>query len=540
MLVVANSGNLREEAPVLNMKEMMSDHEVVRNEDWFPVFKRNCSRVAVTGDSWHSLVSIRGSIFESSNHAFDEIRVGGIRCPIHNMKSICKLGNKTIVDLVVAIDPTAIDSKWSGWTFDITFPSGFTPLCYVSSNQPLQYLAIVFESIGIMAVDITPVSFSLIWDIPERSSVELNGNIIASEQYHKLEVLNATPGTDFVVKVNSEVSDAYATVSLQTPLQSFDNMKLFYASRKRNLNSYDLVGVKSETVTYLRKEGIIEGGQQVKLTENTEVSVVVSGDSFSVVDGKNMYIVPDYSVDEDQFVCLEDESQASHVVKFDKSESYVEYNDQIYPHGTSFTMTSSLPDCRTCARTFAVVKGSIILVVENILTDFPGGNEKAAQIMSSGDLVIRDLLMRSSFQVTEKVDGEMTYGKNSFYVYNPVDGTTKECTRISYGLTDAGDTGSMSLDVLDGNTDGIVNTLWSDPYKTSITSRNDTEILTATFNTGGLSFDSDKGDIYFGADKDFRIHFQDQSGLDPAMLQIQSLGSDNAYVTRFLITAEPP
>lgn len=78
----------------------MTSNEVSRNAQWFPIFKHNCKKVVVTGKSWHSLVSIRGSLFESISSHIDEIRVGGIRCPIHRVDKVCNLG--TIVDLVVA------------------------------------------------------------------------------------------------------------------------------------------------------------------------------------------------------------------------------------------------------------------------------------------------------------------------------------------------------------------------------------------------------------------------------------------------------
>lgn len=544
MLVVASTTNVRGEDPRLDMVSLMPPNEVGRNQSWVPIFKRNCKKVVVTGDFWHSLVSIRGSLFESTHMTFDEIRVGKsdsdlFRCPIHKVDKVCTLGNKTIVDLTVAIDPTLIQRKESGWTFHVDFPLGFTPMCYSSKTSSLQYLAILFQSLGVMAVDVTPVSYTLIWDIPEKCSVELDLETVAENQYHKLEVLNTTPNTKSMVKVRSEVSSSYATVEVETPEMNTDTMRKFYMSRKRT-DYFDLEGVKEETVSYLRKNGILKSGQKVRATTGL-LTVVVSGDTKPLEGAENIYVVPDFSIsdmDNSQFICLEDESQTNHVIEFDKSESYVKYKDRVYPHGSSFSVINN-----NTSRTIAVVKGSIILVVEEPTSDFPGGDAAALQVISSGDLVVRDLVMRCSSQVTEKVDGDNTYGRNSFYVYSPDDGTTKECTRVSHGLNDAGDTGSIQVDLLytNENSDQVmVNTISSDPAKTSITARDSsTEVVTATFDAGGLSFDSDNGNIYFGADKDFRIHYAEASGLDPAMLQIQSLSAGD-YLTRFLITAEPP
>lgn len=223
------------------------------------------------------------------------------------------------------------------------------------------------------------------------------------------------------------------------------------------------------------------------------------------------------------------------MIEFDKSESFVKYVDQVYPHGSSFRVNSHV---------ISVVQGSIILVVKEDSDPslFPGENVYSTQVLTSGDLVVRYLIMRSSSQVTEKVSGDTTYGKNSFYVYDPTAGTTKEVSRISHGMDDAGETGSVSVDLLYTDSVGgesIANTILTQPSSTTITSRDDTEVISATFSSEGLFFDSNNGNIYFGADKDFRIHYEEASGLDPAMLQIQSLdGTD--YFTRFLITAEAP
>lgn len=576
MLVVASTSN---SGLNIDMEQMMPTHKIGKSESWIPIFKRNCTCVVVTGDSWHSLASIRGALFVSSLSdevlgEMDEIRVGKSgselsRCPIHRVDKVCTHGNKTIVDLVVAIDPTGISRKECGWTFEVEFPPGFTPLCYTSKSSTLQYLAILFRGIGVMAVDITPVSYTLIWDIAEVCSVDFGENILHN-QFHKLEVLNSTPGTKQNVIVRSERSDLYATVEVETPELNRENMCKFYLSRKRKVDAdpkggqcylFDLEGVRTETVSYLRKNCILRSGQKVRMSTNNTtlsgehstrgpqtMSVAVSGDTISLQNGanNNIYVVPDFSVAGDsdhQFICLEDESHTSHVIEFDKSESYVKYKDVVYPHGTSFPI---MVGQNNQLRSVAVVKGSIILRCEDFTPSIiPDGPAVALQVMSSGDLVIRDLVMRCSSQIIEKVNGDTTFGRNSFFVYFPDNGTTKECTRVSHGVNDMGDTGTMSVDLLytdENSNEKVVNTFVSNPAQTSITSRDSSnDVVTATFNATGLSFDSDKGDIYFGADKDFRIHYEEESVAtsDPAMLQIQSL-SHGSYTTRFLITAEPP
>lgn len=536
MLVVASTTNCRTECPKLAMSSLMLPDSVGKSDEWSPVFKRGCSRVVVTGEKWYSLVHVRGSMFDIAG-VTDEIRVSGTRCPIHRVDKVCTIGNKSIVDLVVAIDPTCVEKHDGSWSFDVSFPLGFTPMCYSSKGSSLQHIAILFKETGVMAIDVSPVSYTLLWDTPDPCRVLVDSKVIAEEQFHKLEVLNTSPGETFSVRVES--SSGVFVMEVTTPWVDRVSMGKFYRSRKRSSDEYDLEGVEEGTVKYLRKNGILKSGHRVRVTPKNSshsrlTSVVVSGDTVPLVKGNNMYVIPDFSVEDSQFICLEDDTSVSHVIEFDKSESFVKYRDRVYPHGSNFLVQS---------RAVSVVQGSIILEISaDVPFDFPGGDSTALQTVTSGDLVIRDVVMRSSSQVVEKVVDDTTYGKNSFFVYNSSDGTTTECTRFSHGLNAAGDTGSVTVGLLytdsDSNT-SIVNAFTTTPSCTTITSRDDTETVTATFNSAGLSFDSDNGNIYFGADKDFRIHFAEESGLDPAMLQIQSL-SNSEYVTRFLITSEPP
>lgn len=246
MIVVADTSNKRDESPSLDMKSLMLPDKVDKSTDWFPIFKRNCKKLLVTGKNWHSLVTIRGALFDVSNlNTIDEIKVYGTRCPVHEIKTVCKMGNKTIVDMVVAIDPTCVHKKQDSWECEISFPVGFTPLCYGSKNSTLQYLAIVFQELGVMIVDVSPVFYSIIWDIPEKCSVSINSEIVAQNQYHKLEVLNAEPETISSITVYSETSNKFVFVTVQTPKMTEQSMRFFYNSRKNN-NVYDLAGVNPE------------------------------------------------------------------------------------------------------------------------------------------------------------------------------------------------------------------------------------------------------------------------------------------------------
>jgi len=233
----------------------------------------------------------------------------------------------------------------------------------------------------------------------------------------------------------------------------------------------------------------------------------------------SFYVIPSFDDNIDQYIRLESQ-EGSHVVSFDNTESFVEYRSVKYGHG------------------------EIILVVFNDAPlEFPGGSSTASQVITSGDMILRDLILKSSNQVTTKISGETTYGTSSYFVYDSINENTLEVTRVRHGLDDSGEIGSMSFNVLYTPSSGaqvMHEAMEIDPTETRISTINDTGSLDATFDSSGLRFNSDSGDVYFGANQEFRIHYEPASGNDPSMLQIQGYSSDTAsYVTRQLITNEP-
>lgn len=561
-VIVADVTNHRKSSPELDVASALLREEEgggggasTPTGSWIPVFNRGCKRVVLLGGtSPVSLVRVRGSVYEGAGHRVDEVRVSGTRCPIHTLKKINRSGNKTIVDIVFALDPSntvKIGENNSEAYMDVNFPTGFSPMCYVSKESDFQYLAAVFDPLGLVAIDITPVSFCLLWGSREECTVSISevsgGEAVATltGQTHKLEVENMNPGTSYDIKV----CDSRESFCLRVDTAEMDvaGMRRYVSSRTSEHGTIDLSVLDPVHVRYLRENGILGTGQTVRVKGEIdsekylyEARVVTTGDTVDIEDvvvgtPKNVYIVPDFTdvSETPQYICFND-AGTNHIVQFDRTESFVRYRDRDYLHGSKFVVSN---------RFVQVAKGSIILVIQDdVPADFPGGDVTAAQVLSSGDVIVKDLIMRTSSQVVNKVDGSTTYGLSSYYVYDSSSGTTLECARISHGLNDTKDTGSVKFSVLytDGLGDqSLIDTVTTDPAETSIRSKTDTSDLTATFGTGGLHFNTDEGDIYFGEDKDFRIHFQEASGLDPAMLQIQSLNG-STYVTRFLVTSEPP
>ena len=171
-------------------------------------------------------------------------------------------------------------------------------------------------------------------------------------------------------------------------------------------------------------------------------------------------------------------------------------------------------------------------------TEFPYDLSTAAAVSSRGDLIVRDLVTRSNYQVVNKETSGDSTATDAFYVYDAALGETLEATSVKHTLNEAGTEGSVQVDVL--HTDGITQTMETalqiSPESTKISSITDSAALSTTFGTSGLSFDSDTGAIYFGASKDFRIQYTAAAGLQPSKLEIQAYDSgSSSYVTRFFI-----
>lgn len=544
MVLVASANNRRDGYPVLDMHAVFSGVDSVASDGWVTTFNNEtCHELLVTREGpstrWRSFVQVRGYVYAVTRNGVSFVSVSGSRCPIHSINSVKFTGNKEVVDLIFAIDYTCVKSATdTSWKLDVRFPDGFTPMCCASKHSDFQYLAVLFRDAGVMAVDISPISFTLIWDISCPCSVQLShengGSRTIGGQLHKMEVLNVDDGKLYTIKVSSEQTTECHVMSVAVPTRTLKLMEAFFTSRRLPDQTYDLTSLSEDNIRYLRRNGVLKSGQRVLLrptsqANGVEVVVATCGDTVELSPAKNIYVVPEFGDNRDQYICLQ-QNVRNFMIEFDRSESYVKYDGQVYPHGSNFALDTQRVE---------VVKGSIILLVSAVsVVDpvaFPGGESQASTIRSSGDVVVRDLLFRDLYQVGDKVAGETTYVSNSFFVYDSSDDSTTECSRVSAGLTDDKNTGSVTIDLL--NVSSMKRTFTTTPAETSISCTNGIDDTTATFASTGLSFDSDRGDIYFGADRDFRIHFADVDGLDPAMLQIQSL-SGSEYVTRFLVTSE--
>jgi len=536
--VIADIYGTRKDFPTINIRNSMIETHF-SDENWFSTFNRDCEKLIIMGvensSSVMSMVTLRGQITDPKY--IDDLRISGVRCPIHTMKCVSSIEGVVIVDIVFALDPSYSIKDGSSLIMDISFPKGFTPMCYVSQYSTLQYIAARFEPLGIVSTDISPIGFNILWGQGDPCNVSIfcDGNLLNTipNQTHKIEMTNMDPNTLYTVSLSNG-----DTISIKTTPMTVANMTQYVKIKTDINNVVDLSLLHPVHTAYLRENSILGMGQIVNVQGELDLNVNIykakvatPGDTVTVEGGGNVYLVPNFET-VDQCFCMNVGGE-NHVIGFDNTESFVSHDGNVYTHGDKFVLSNHFVQ---------VAKGSLILVVQDdVPIDFPGGDAIAAQVLTSGDIVVKDLIMRTSTQVVEKVTGSTTYGLSSYYVYDSSTGIALECSRISHGLNDAKDTGSIKFSVLYTDSLGaqsLIDTVNTNPEETSIRSKTDTADLTATFGTGGLYFDTDEGDIYFGADKDFRIHFQEISGLDPAMLQIQAL-SGSEYVTRFLVTSEP-
>lgn len=148
-----------------------------------------------------------------------------------------------------------------------------------------------------------------------------------------------------------------------------------------------------------------------------------------------------------------------------------------------------------------------------------------SQILTSGDLVVRDAISGSQ----HTVDQSTGLGIHSAYVVL-ASGVAQEATRQVHMYDPDKALGRYSSSCLrtDNNeqTQSMPATLETDPEKTKFTSTG----VSATLSQG-LSFNSDESAIYFGGSKTFRLMY---SSDPPERLVFQYLDpSSMEYVTKF-------
>ena len=555
-MYVVSVSNKRKEAPSLDMRTIFSASILpggTTGDVWKHSFIKSPVEVLVTDlDRRMALVlRIRGYVHDVTQKTpieerINDVFIGGTRVPVIDTVIVGRMGNKIIVDvkfMISVTDVKIIESNPSSasWGFHLSTPGGFRPATLLSTQTRTNYLCSLVEDPTAMAVEISPVSFTLMWPrytlSPLLTLVTVNSvpvDLPAGSLTNRLSI-GASPETDYVCVIDNG-TNRYEVV-LRTPRVSRESYETHYRSCKTGDRTYDLSNTDQSVIRDLRRLGVIAPGDRVILggtTDGAMVAMVAVGTGETISTSGVFYVIPTFEENTEQYICMET-SLGFHVISFDNTESFVGYNSNKYVHGDKFVIDS---------RVVEVAKGSLILIItDEAPLVFPGGVTTASQVATAGDIVLRDLILKSSSQVTTKETGGYTYGNTSYYVYDSVNGTTLEATRVIHGLDESGETGSMSFNVLYTPSSGanvLHSALEIDPSETKIRAIDSTGSLDATFDVSGLRFNSNSGDVYFGASQEFRIHYEAASGNDPSMLQIQGYSTDTGeYVTRQLITNEP-
>ncbi len=511
------------------------------------------------GERSSAMLTVRGFVHDDPR-ALTGVSVGGRRIPVAGSSRVgVARGGRVVADVRFMVSTAELDpvvGSPGAFAFSLSVPGGFSPVTLFSPLAETDYLCATVGEPTAMATEISPVSFTLLWPIGPTDGapvVTVNSGRVdlppeaegsAGSTPGRLRV-RASPESRYVCVVDNGAR-RYEVV-LTTPRATREAYGVHYRSCRSSAGPgagpgvYDLSHTPPGVVGDLRALGVIAPGDRVVLPGSDGVLTAVgSGDTIS--SSGSFYVIPagvaeeeeEEEEEEEQYLRVESRG-ASHLVSFDGTESFVGYDSKRFFHGDSLLVGS---------RVVEVVRGSLILIVhDDAPREFPGGVDTAAQVEASGDVVLRDLVLKSSSQVTPKVPGDTTYGNSSYFVYDAANGTTVEATRVTHGMDDAGETGSVSLNVLYTQPAGakvMHRALRVDPSEASFSAIDATGSLEATFDASGLRFNSDSGDVYFGAAQEFRIHFEPASGSDPSMLQIQGFSSETGgYVTRQLITNEP-
>ena len=149
-----------------------------------------------------------------------------------------------------------------------------------------------------------------------------------------------------------------------------------------------------------------------------------------------------------------------------------------------------------------------------------------SQIISSGDLVVRDTVSASQYRVDHST-GSTKSSLHSAYVGLP-SGLAQEAARQVHTYDPNKLSGRYSSSCLrtESNAQFMAVTLETDPEKTKFNTLESSATLSQ-----GLSFNSDESAIYFGGSKTFRLMYLSEP---PERLVFQYLDpSSLEYVTKF-------
>ena len=348
-------------------------------------------------------------------------------------------------------------------------------------------------------------------------------------------IVNLEPSTTYSVRV----SDAHGTETLSssftTNSRESPDLHNLYEGIRRPDGVYDTTRFEKRVHdVFLEKfSDIVKSGDTIlaSVTVNgvpREVETVAVTEGSSVkVEEKNLFLP--FSADNKsslQTVTLRASSEDV-TLAYDRACNEFGYGGDMYGVGDKFELFGKM---------VTVADGSIVLLFsDTVAKAWPFDPSKALHTVgAAGSHFMKNITTNVLNLVGEKADGEKGSTYNSTWVHNTTDSTTQEVSRMVHELDETSENATISIGVLhtDANSNQFIEPTLAMRYDATVISTQDASDATAsaTFESTGLSFDSDQASIYFGAGKNFRMKFSDGT---PSLLQIQSLDTGSGeYVTR--------
>lgn len=361
-------------------------------------------------------------------------------------------------------------------------------------------------------------------------------------------IVNLDPSNTYTVSITSSEGDKTLSSSFSTKPSSSPALANLYEGIRRRDGVYDTTRFEDEVhdVFLANFSQIVSSGDKILATvsvngvpRDVETVAVREGSKMKVEVGEQNNLFLPFSTDNEnslQTVTLQAGDMGGRRVPdvtlaYDRYENQFGYGGDMYGVGDKFELFGQM---------VTVADGSIVLIFsDTVAKAWPFDSSKALSVIgSAGSHFMKNITSNVMNIIGEKEDGQKGSTYSSAWVHNKTDSTTQEATRVVHELDESSENATISIGVLhtDAADQRFIEPTLAMKYDATVISAQDSADVTAsaTFESTGLSFDSDQASIFFGAAKNFRIAFTDGT---PALLQIQSLDAGSGeYVTRLEVS----
>lgn len=353
-------------------------------------------------------------------------------------------------------------------------------------------------------------------------------------------IVNLQPSSTYSVRVSDKEGKESISSSFTTSDSSSPDLPNLYEGIRRPDGVYDTTRFEKNVhdVFLEHFSQIVSSGDKILASvtvngvpQEVETIAVREGAKMTVEVEKEKNLFLPFSADNPsslQTVTLQNDKKNQDVtLAYDRSENLFGYGGDMYGVGDKFELFGKM---------VTVADGSIVLLfADTVAKTWPFDSSKALSVVgAAGSHFMRNITTNVLNIVGEKADGEKGSTYNSAWVHNTTDSTTQEVSRMVHELDETSENATISIGVLhtDGASNQFIEPTLAMRYDATVISAQDASDATAsaTFQSRGLSFDTDDAAIYFGSSQNFRIKFSDGT---PSVLQIQSYDSGLLdYVTR--------